>query len=176
MLDAWAPGQIDLRTASTVGIYVDANRSLRFFDIQVSTPDKLDDLYKAQAEAYANDNELIGRTNMIQVSPLTTDRGIVPVGYQHPTLKGDLGSPARLQELTILVNLYDKIGRNIISTEKTHIKLTQSTNKSWWITPPYAKFVSIIYQVNTGQKISMDFRSIGTDGIDVKPSGRLVDS
>ncbi len=173
MLDDWGPSQLDLRTAPTVGILLKPSNSLRFFDMQVSAPDAFVDLYKVQAEVRANDSETIGRTGMVQLSPQTTDLGgVVPTSYQHQSIKDNWAVQPEWKELTVVVSLYDK-SNNIVGSEKTHIQITQTTNKSWWITPPYGKFVFIVYQVNNGPSTTMDLRTIETDGLNVKPGDHL---
>ena len=63
--------------------------------------------------------------------------------------------------------------RVLIQSTRTHVRLTQTSNKSWLLAPPYANIVAIVYQVNDGDKTVLDLRFAITDGIHIQAGDRL---
>jgi hypothetical protein len=173
MTGDWNPRMIDLRTANTEGIHADPSVSLKLFDLQVSVPDSMPAGYVGQAEVYANDDEFIGNTNTAGLEAGKT----VVLGEAIPFNYIDQDGYWKVQkdwsELTVLINVYPPNGEEMVQSSKTHIKFTQPNSKSWMLPPPYASFVSIVYQINNGEERSIDFRTALTDGIQVQSGDRL---
>jgi hypothetical protein len=168
MTEGWRPVFIDLRTSNTEGVTLHPGELLRLFDIRVSSPENLDGVYNVQVEAYANDNDFMGKTAMAKLSPNITNLGeIIPENFKHPTDATNWQVPSEWKEIVLYIVLYDENSKDVVGKAKNTIKLIQSESNSWWVSPPYVKIASVVYQINDGEKISMDFRTLESDGINV---------
>lgn len=175
MAGDWNPRMVDLRTAASEGIHAEPDISLKLFDVRVAVSENIPADYQAQAEVYANDNEFIGKTSVVPLhaGEVIELGDVIPTSYKHDTIAGNWRVQDNWGELTVLVNVYKKGSEAVVQSTKTQIKLTGPDSKSWLLSPPYASFASIVYQVNDDEKQMMDFRTIDTDGIHVQPEDRL---
>ncbi len=175
MKDQWNPRMIDLRTAASEGIHAEPGISLELFDVEVSVPDNMPADYQAQVEVYANDDEFIGKTGIVPLEAGKVARlgTVFPTNYKHDTVDNNWRVQDDWGELAILVNVYKKGDEKVAQSTKTHVKFTTPSSKSWLISPPYASFVSIVYQVNDGERTVLDFRAATTYGLDIQAGDRF---
>jgi hypothetical protein len=169
----WNPRRIDLSTSGQEGIHAEIGLPLKLINLTVYVPDELQYAYNAQAQVYVNDDGLIGRTNMVALVPGAVSLGdFIPSSYINPSDKTSWLVMDTWNEFTILVYVFKKGETNVFQLMKTVIRLTNDTN-SWYITPPYASLINIVYQVNDGEKAVADLRTLEIKGISTKPGDRL---
>lgn len=112
--------------------------------------------------------DLLTINALIDLAPSITHLGeIIPENYEHPTEGENWQAEANWEKIAMYVVSYDENGKDVLGKEKTTIRLVQAESNSWCVSPPYAKLASVVYQINDEARISMDFRTIETEGIDL---------
>jgi len=175
MNGGWNPRRVDLATAASQGIPVDYSGSLKLYDLRLRTPDDVPYGYEAQVEATANDvGEPIGKTKRAKLTPGTVKLGdLIASSFQFPN-KLEAWAPQRnWSELTLTLNLYKTGIATAIQQTKTHIRLS-GTGFAWFHQAPYASIVTVVYQINNGEKMVLDPRTAVSIGIPAKPGDKLT--
>jgi hypothetical protein len=170
----WNPRQIDLRTAATAGIYVNPQASFRLMDLQVTVLGEIPSTsYQLQAKVFANDEKEIGETKIVDLIPGLVNLGDVdPTNFQHATISNAWLPQKDWGKLTVVLNIIEKGQDQIIQSTKTDVLFSDQT-RAWFLAPPYANLVAIVYQINDGEKSVMDLRLALVQGIPAKPGDRL---
>jgi hypothetical protein len=152
----WQPRVIDLRTASTIGIPIEAGHSLRFTDLFVNIPKETvgDEI---QVEVYDSNGKLIGATTGQRTLPgiMKLDE-INPTSYLHPNVQSAWQIQPDWKKFDIYLYLYEN--KRNIATSLTTI-LANSNGTAWMIAPPYINITALIYSVNNGDEQVLDMRS-----------------
>jgi len=177
----WNPRKIDLSSASDEGILIDVDYQFQLVDVSIRTQNKNSSLFEVQSLVYLNEEKgenRIGSTDKHQLID-----GIMSLGEVVPSesLKVEIvDNPGEYgwqpnenwKNIILVVNILDE-SEKIVNSSEANIRVTQSNGNAWFIQAPYAHIVSVIYQVNDGEKQTLDFRTLQTEGIDVLPGDTL---
>jgi hypothetical protein len=165
MAGGWDPQNIDLTKSATDGVRVNEGYSLRFYDLQLSVPANLKG-YTGQFEIYAK-GEVIGRSQLLPLQPgVTTFQGIIPTNYKFPGKDDAWLYDASWETIDLALIVYNqgKPAGGAVTTVRMN-----NTGRAWFITPPYAHLVSIIYRVNDGPQKVLDLRTAPEVGFEAAP-------
>lgn len=159
VIGASSPRVVDLGTAPIDGILIYPDSSLKLFDIYVANPETISG-EKGQLEFWA-ENELIGNTNTIPLTPSITifDKLAVSTAYQSESTPNAWKLQSRWNEIELVLIIYDN-DSNIINTNKTIVRLNPE-GKSWLFKPPVIRIISISYSVNDGPEQIANLTSNG---------------
>ncbi len=170
----WNPRLLDLRTAASLGLHLSQGVSFKFTDLLVTVPDGTPASYQAQVQTFANDSgRAIGETGTVGLVPgLVTLGDVIPVSFQHPSVVNAWLPQEDWQELTLVLTVFEKDSGRVVQRTRTHVLLADQT-RAWFLPSPYASLISIVYQINEGDKTIMDLRSAPVSGIQVHSGDRL---
>jgi hypothetical protein len=162
--------QVDLRHAAIDGIQVYAGESLVLNDLWVSAPEEAIGL-KASFELRSN-GEVIGRTGeVIFQSGGALFVAIKPIKFVYPGVENGF----KIQEDWELLELvlFIRSGSTQLQSVVTPIVLNKNGN-AWYITPPYAHLVSIVYSINDHPKLAMDLSAVLENGLTLSSEDKLT--
>ena len=164
------PRRVDLRTVSTSGIPVTAGKALRLFDLWFSTSDTAAQ-YMVQAEIYAN-GQIIGSTTALPLIAGQTKLGDVKI---KSFADGDYPTSWNVQQdwKDLQVYLITYLNGKAADRSMRLIHLAEN-GTAWFIDPPYISLYSIVYSVNDGPGILLDFRDAETVGLKAGPGDTLT--
>ena len=167
----WDPRMVDLRTSASDGIDVNSDYSLLLSDLWVSVPDSLHD-HLGQFEIYA-EGKVIGQSELLELKPGGTNfETIFPTSFQHDRVENAWAMQPDWENLDLALIIYNRQIQPVGGVV-THLTLN-GTGKAWYLTPPYAHLVSIVYSVNDGPPLKLDFSTILENGLDVSEGDQLV--
>jgi hypothetical protein len=164
------PYRVDLRTASTSGIPVEAGQALRLSDLWFLSPEDAPD-YGVQAEIYANERLLGSTSPKPLIAGLTKLDSVQIESYydgQYPTSWDVQPDWKDLQVFLITYRNGQVVDRNL-----TTIHLAAG-GTAWFIEPPNVRFASIVYSVNDGSQIVLDMRDASEAGLGAGPGDKLT--
>lgn len=162
--------QVDLRHAAIDGIQVNAGESLVLNDLWVSAPDEAIGL-KASFELRAN-GEVIGRTGeVIFQAGGALFEAIKPIKYVYAGVENGF----KVQDDWVLLELvlFIRSGSTQLQSVVTPIVLNKNGN-AWYIIPPYAHLVSIVYSINDHPKLAMDLSTVLEQGLTLSSEDKLT--
>lgn len=170
----WNPRLIDFRTSAERGIHVIPEVSLELYDVQVFAPGSLPGGYYARLSLFANETVPLGGTKAVPLLPGTAASlgEIVPQSFQDPDVEHAWRVDPGWKQLLFRLDLLPAEDGEPLATVDYTVQLAGET-ESWYIHPPYASFVSVVYSVNEGPDLVLDLRSATQEGIDVKSGDRL---
>ncbi len=169
-IEDWNPRAIDLRDAKDNGIPASPGHSLKFFDFTVFAPDESIG-YSVLVEVYAN-GELIGVTGKQLLTPGVNEFSDIQIkAYHHDAVENTWRVQDNWEYLQISTILYHQ--NDVISFTENLIRL-QPDGTSWFISPPYASIVSIVYRINDGPEIIADLRTLQGTGINLESGDKFT--
>ncbi len=167
----WDPGMVDIRTSASDGLLVNTGYSLLLSDLWVSVPDDLNS-YLGQFEVFAK-GEVIGRSELLELMPGGTNfESIYPTSFQHDRVENAWFMQPDWDNLDLALIIYNS-QKQPIDGVVTHLALNK-TGGAWYLTPPYAHLISIVYSVNNGPRLKLDFSTILENGLDVLEGDQLI--
>jgi hypothetical protein len=168
-IDKFNPRTIDLRTSYSSGIPVEAKQSLIFFDIWFSATEN-DPSSSVQAEIYFNDT-LLGSTSP---KPLIAGQfkldGVKIKNYSNGDGSAWIVQPGWDNLNVFLITYRD--GK--IADRNLNVIHLARDGSSGFVYPPNLSFVSVVYTINNGPEVILDFRFAESNGITAKPGDLLT--
>jgi hypothetical protein len=173
IIEDGGPYRIDLRTASTSGIPVQAGQALQLVDLWFSSLENAPD-YGVQAEIYENDRLLGATSPKPLVAGLTKLDSVQIKDYSYPNsdIYPDSWSvQPSWKDLQVFLVTY--LNGQVVDRGLTIVHLTED-GTAWFIEPPNVRFVSIVYTVNDGPQIALDMRDAWEVGFGAGPGDKLT--
>lgn len=172
--DGWNPCMVDLRTASSTGIPASSGQSLEVYDLWIAVPRDAPE-YKVKAEIYANNQRIgsIASTALIVDSAYPGVKKLEAVSlesFQHASVPGAWLVQPDWKDLDVVL-ITERSGKAVASVTTTiHL---DGNGEAWFIRPPNAHFISIVYSINDGPELVLDLRDAGEAGLGLKPGDKL---
>jgi hypothetical protein len=159
----WNPHQVDLLTATAVGIPAGTTFPLKFFEITVFAPPELAG-FKVWAEFLANGKENIGETPVAILQPGLTSLESVKIVDDYRFLGESTGKYASdswdvlksWETIDVRLNYQGPAGQE--GSTIWPIKLNQMGGTAWWNSPPDVNIVAVVYSVSDGFQQVLDLR------------------
>jgi hypothetical protein len=171
MVGNWDPRQLDLSAAASSGIPVHSNNSLQFMGLEIGVAQHAPE-FTVKAEVY-HDDTLVGYSDPV---PMLRGQKIDPLhivtAYQYPGIPTAWEVQPAWQALRLSL-VVEKNGRSPTTTDTTI--LLNPSGEAWYIEPPTAQMTTLVYSVNHGPPLVLDFRALGArNGINVAPGDTLT--
>jgi hypothetical protein len=167
---SWNPRLVDFRNASSTGIEVGRNDSLRLRDLWIYAPEDARG-FDVKAVIYANDKR-IGETALHLMTPGAMMLGDIEItGYQHGKYVDAWLSQEGWESITVALEFYKDA--DLVGETSTVIRLTDGGN-AWIKAAPYASLSSVVYSVNAGPLLVLDTRNVSDQGIRLAQNDTLT--